>query len=195
MTERPILFRPEMVRAILDGRKTQTRRVLNPQPPAGFELFSSGLFYTFTPGGARGPGVEGWTTRCPFVHVDRLWVREAWRADSSRPEETIYLADADAETREQLRGAVAFKPSIHMPRSRCRLVLEVVDVRVERVQQISEDDARAEGMPRDPAYRASVYHFRHLWDTMRARTPFAWDRNPWVWVVEFRVAETVEAAA
>jgi hypothetical protein len=207
MKERPILFRPEMVRAILEGRKTQTRRVVNPQPvgrilPVPSYSGDRGIEIAFGPdnrrpdGGPRyWPSPYGWTR-------DRLWVREAWRADAYAPDETIYLADADALTRELLRGAVPFKPSIHMPRKRCRLVLDVVDVRVERLQKISEEDARAEGCEyaiaghgTDGPIKTYRTGYVRLWQEINAARGFGWETDPWVWVVEFKIAEALKEAA
>ena len=180
-----------MVKAILDGRKTVTRRIVTPQAPAGSELFSTGLFYVFTPGGARGPGVNGWTVRCPFAHVDLLWVRERFRRVSDF--RFAYRADGYSWLHDEIRAGGTlpiWRPSIFMPRAASRITLEITGVRVERLQEISEVDAKAEGCAlsydtermRGGTWRGG---FRDLWDTINAkRAP--WSSNPWVWVIEFK---------
>lgn len=178
-----------MVRAILAGQKTQTRRLLKPAPSGSFS--PAGLLLTM---------------RAPYGDAgSRLWVREnGWErpardlregADTWRP----YYFDADGEDPAWLKEhGFRRRPSIHMPRRFCRLVLEVTDVRVEQLQMISEADARAEGM-RDATLGPGQIHyvggvvtaFSVLWNSLNAeRAP--WSSNPWVWVVSFR---RLEAAA
>ena len=162
MKERPILFSAPMVRAILEGRKTQTRRVVK---PAGVHAcgYMSGTFgdpskFSF---GKRGVGsrdpynffVEH-DVRCPYgAPGDRLWVRETWNtSENCRPrisEPYIYAADLDTDGR--IKWAARWRPSIHMPRKASRITLEITGVRVERLQEISEADVFAEGVqiPRD----------------------------------------------
>ena len=179
MNEHPILFSTEMIRAILDGRKTQTRRVIKPQYPK----FSHGFGGCFFCGDGDDGIIEvAGVLYCPYgVPGDTLWVREMWAmADNGH---TYYRADYPASIpmrATKLFGGTGWKPSIHMPRSASRLTLEVINVRVERVQEISEEDAIAEGV-------ASVDLFASLWDTINAKRGYAWDTNPWVWVVEFKV--------
>lgn len=180
MEEKPILFTGEMVRAVLDGRKTQTRRVIKPQPgllgPKDIPLL---LYY------------------CPYGQPgDRLWVRESWSVDMSMdhlkpsdvPEDSIvyYRANTDKDWERQSTGQVMGKkrPSIFMPRWASRINLEITDIRVERVQDITEEDAKAEGVDWYPAMRANRL-FQSLWDSINAKRGYAWDVNPWVWVVEF----------
>lgn len=144
--ERPIIFSGEMVRVILDGRKTQTRRVMKPQPP---EWCTEKFGYTmFTPEGhISGRGwYEGQRAekffKCPYGKVgDRLWVREAWHGVHEDNQFQIYNYRADCPDSENYK----WKPSIHMPRWASRILLEVTGVRAERVQDISESDAKAEG--------------------------------------------------
>ena len=186
--ERPILFSGPMVRAILDGRKTQTRRVAMHRV-CGVML--ARLAFDPAPDAAL----------CPYgAPGDRLWVREtwAWSGDREIPEaeriargEIWYAADGD-------RGpAIRWRPSIHMPRWAARLTLEVTGVRVERLQDISATDCRAEGIPHfrefvvfgaDAEQRREMYaaEYRRLWDSLNAPRGYGWDVNPWVWVVEFR---------
>lgn len=208
MKSRPILFSGPMVRAILEGRKTQTRRVVKPQPNAGwkFNCFDS-FYYWWTPDGTcnlNGPH-EG--RKCPFGQPgDRLWVRETWAAWDSVSDREASEVDGTAQELAE-RGlnqahisyradprmhADKWRPSIHMPRWASRITLEIESVRVERVQEISENDARAEGCDGDcpiayiPPYttRPRVYHYAHLWQSING--PGSWDANPWVWVIQFR---------
>lgn len=183
MKERPILFSAPMVRALLAGTKTQTRRVVKPQP-------EQGCIGHFGPGN---PFIRGErdATRCPYGQPgDRLWVREAfmhepadycWEASVSipcRPASTVYRADF-----HESQPGEGWKPSIHMPRSLSRILLEVTAVRVEQLQDISESDAMAEGCYTDPACPA-YDAYRSLWEQING--PGSWDANPWVWVVEFK---------
>lgn len=208
MKERPILFSGEMVRAILEGRKTQTRRVIKPQPhpdvnvctvrPDGLHTYQdrpSGRYHILDkPDGAR----------CPYVRPgDLLWVRETWQAQNlsgqwwhevPRAERELYnwsiIDRAECEDREP--KPPRWIPSIFMPRWASRLTLKVTAVRVERVCSITRIDAQKEGIDICPCCKG--YHdlmcrcrdrFRKLWDSINAKRGFGWDANPWVWVVEF----------
>lgn len=180
--ERPILFSGAMVRAILDGRKTQTRRVA--KQFAGRDDLDALL--------RRFPRQEG----CPYGNRgDRLWVRETWAQPAALdPGPTVYRADYPACVPAGFENvppaeAITWKPSIHMPRAACRLVLEVTGARVERLQAITEADATAEGVepilvPPDGGSCPYYEGFRALWG--RINGAGSWDQNPWVWVVEFR---------
>jgi len=209
MKERPILFSAPMVRALLAGTKTQTRRVVSGLSKR-FPLVNladvapsrfSGRFddpaswgWAYAEDGAHAP-LASWLTWCPYGQPgDRLWVRErhapaadCWGAwgrrmdgDSSGPDPVIhYAADGGDPFVERWR------PSIHMPRWASRITLEVGAVRVERLQDISEADAVAEGVYTDPA--APAYDaYRMLWEQINGAG--SWATNPWVWVVEFRQA-------
>ena len=199
MKERPILFNSEMVRAVLDGRKTQTRRVVKPLPS---EFMGSPHHMGFF-GGHSGVGAyfyeeeypeEGsFFWKCPYGKPgDRLWVRETWAHFKG---ETFYRAEGSNNGR--IEETVGWKPSIHMFRRDSRILLEVVSVRVERVQDISEDDARAEAPP--DVVDGQIYPtiadwhpqdaFEHLWDSINDKRGFGWDTNCWVWVVEFKRVE------
>lgn len=198
MKERPILFSAPMVRAILNGSKTQTRRV------------AKGLI------------------ACPYGKPgDQLWVREAWRIgawDENRPafaldycdgarKEWIEVPDAmgdDGELFDRLwqqssddaakalgiqdryqwepgQSPCRWRPSIHMPRWASRIQLEITGIRVERLQDISEADAEAEGVRNSLHLQGGRFardNFAHLWWTINGAG--SWDANPWVWVIEFR---------
>lgn len=203
MTERPIIFSGPMVRAILDGRKHQTRRVVKKQP----HFNATGCDPSF-----RGEPAIWWdfweSCRSEVVRVkspcaigDRLWVRETWchtgrgvwtvgDAAMAHDGHLVYRATDDD-------GTGGWFPSIHMPKWAARIWLEVTGVRVERLQDISEEDVKAEGaytiqstdMPTEIPYYRSVWEpdhlFSMLWDHLNAkRAP--WASNPWVWVIEFR---------
>lgn len=193
MSERPILFSAPMVRAILDGRKTQTRRALRNQP---VELpdFNRGRLSIRIGGGkyrAWHPDMPG--IPCPYGKPgDRLWVRETWALHDQgfdTAEESgfpIYQADSPHTPKR-------WRPSIHMPRELCRLRLEVVRVRVERLHALSRADAAAEGIcypddePKPEWYHNSNWpeeNFAGLWDAINGAG--AWAANPWVWVITFR---------
>lgn len=192
MTERPILFSAPMVRAILDGRKTQTRRIVKPQPPSDcapirVEEFHPTVIDRY---GDEGPGAPifgaydlggEWGVRCPYGQPgDRLWVRETWRAWGGTVRHVDYRA-----TTEIPRPADGWKPSIHMRRADSRIMLEIVAVRVERLQDISEADAKAEGCQADPYDGPTYYdHFALLWRSINGQG--SWTTNPWVWVIEFK---------
>lgn len=194
MTERPILFSGPMVRALLDGRKTQTRRIVKPQPrrdrpDSEYWIWESsqldaGYCHTSRPAMER-----IMVTRSPYgVPGDRLWVRETFKITEGAPRrageapvEYIYRADQDYAL-----DGYRWKPAIHMPRAACRLVLDVVYVRVERLQEISEDDAFDEGcFALGDASCTARYQFECLWESLNARRA-PWSSNPWVWVIEFK---------
>lgn len=201
--ERPILFNGEMVRAILDGRKTQTRRVVKSQPvpePARFELFCKpdGLWVPCSTSGKIGI-FEPQDFWCPYgTPGDRLWVRETWVAaskwDDTRPRDIPEGEPFCYPASEEQRGISWGKnrPSIFLPRWASRILIEVVSVKVERVQEISEDDAIAEGITEEQAmeWYYDGPHFTgpfiDLWDSINAKRGYDWDANPWVWVVEFK---------
>lgn len=186
MKEHPILFSTPMVQAILEGRKTQTRRVVKPQR----EKFSIGFqpntwFY-----GAGDDGVidvDG-VIGCPYGQPgDHLWVRETWAGD----EYTGFAYKASEPNALPFGEECVFdnwKPSIHMTRSASRITLEIVNVRLERVREISEQDAKAEGVNfvSCDAGGNSIDLFANLWDSINTKRGYAWDTNPWVWVVEFK---------
>ena len=200
--EWPILFSAPMVRALLDGSKTQTRRVVQGAPddwaPIGPEVYSPTVVDR---NGDEQPGPDAYGSgnddgsdwiRCPYGQPgDRLWVREAFRlcaeADSTPPRDTDaayrmwYEADAPHQP-----GAGKLRPSMFMPRWACRITLVVTGVRVERLQDISRGDAMAEGCPFPNMARGEDPRvwYEDLWCDLNGAD--SWRANPWVWVVEFR---------
>lgn len=185
--ERPILFSAPMVQALLAGRKTQTRRIAK-MTSAGHLKESRG-HRRWHPEDPEG------TAACPYGQPgDHLWVRETFGYDERG--HTIYRSD-DIEALARERQWVswpAWRPSIHMPRWASRITLEITDVRVERLQHISEQDAIAEGatqfrLPLHPALedRRHVVGFQTLWESING--PGSWEANPWVWVLSFRRVE------
>lgn len=206
MKARPILFSGEMIRALLDGRKTQTRRVVKPQPPK--DCYDA-AYWKPDPriSGSADPGFYYWDSNglqrilCPFGQPGNLlWVRETWRQGfpkTSFSDGIIYRADkAKALGMQEYADHHKWKPSIHMKRKHSRLTLKITDVRVERVQDISEDDAIAEGVdaisiaavPRQATWSRRG-DFAQLWDTLNAKRSYGWDENPWVWVISFNVIQ------
>ena len=205
--ERPILFSGPMIQAIRAGRKTQTRRTVKPQPPEGHGVTS--CHYSGT--GWAWERADGACTckpaRCPYEPGMRLWVRETFslvpcsagcekypegfdptRSSASQPhaphEGVRYRATWDRS------HSARWRPSIHMPRWASRILLEVAEVRVERLQDISEADAYAEGIPEwksaDQTF-SPIVRFRRLWESING--PGSWGRNDWLWVIGFRVLE------
>lgn len=214
MKERPILFRGEMVRAILEGRKTQTRRVIKPQPnltPSGMMNWKGLLKGRTTPTLENGEFefIDEWVSSCPYGQPgDRLWVRETiiiqvghkgrYKADGvwfSFPKD--YEVNYDKKT----------IPSIFMPRWASRIMLGITNIRVEKLQEITEEDAEREGIEimqrpasvgggtryfapasgdRPPYWEYSAgTAFMYLWDSINGKK-YPWSSNPWVWVIEFK---------
>ena len=174
--ERPILFSGPMVRAILEGRKTQTRRVVKLPKDASpyaelhhIDLLGNAVF------------TDGSVVRAFAQAGTRLWVRETW---SGTGMDVVYKSD-DLSSWRQLSP---WRPSIHMPRWASRITLEVTGVRVERLQDISEEDAKAEGSKimnhDDIGWHSYQRGFQTLWESING--PGSWDADPWVWVVEFK---------
>lgn len=210
--ERPILFSGHMVRAILNGQKTATRREIKPSmrsADSSFELHqqedeSWRPIHTFDESWMDAKGTEH-PIVCPYGQPgDRLWVREAWLADAqldpvaprdlSQGEPILYPADGSVRQTgcamvSQGRG----RPSIHMPRWASRILLEITEVRVERLQDISEEQAEAEGVnflrhvPDAEETLTAAQLFECLWSSINGDE--SWRANPWVWVVEFKRVE------
>lgn len=177
---KPILFNTEMVRAILEGRKTVTRRVVNPQPPAGVTQMEQGP----APDRWRSPGEHAWVEiHSPYQASDVLWVRETW---TTIPDGS-YFYKASVECPDAWKGT--WRPSIHMPKEAARIFLQVKEVRVERLQEMTLKDAAMEGMDlRGPMFTKFV----EVWNSTVPkhpnkfkRYPYYWEDNPWVWVISF----------
>ncbi|HAS0926936.1 TPA: hypothetical protein ACPZVC_004488 [Enterobacter hormaechei subsp. xiangfangensis] len=207
MTERGMIFNSEMVRAILDGRKTQTRRIIK-DCTVGRDPISK-----FIQIGKRFIGCypedvpELIRECCPYgVPGDRIWVRETWaEAGASAPDLKLYRANYPAHVPTHYENVppaedVRWTPSIHMPRWASRITLEITGVRVEQLKSISEEEARSEGVARlregfwkhyQPGWTqhqlSARGSFATLWDSIYGSGE--WDRNPWVWVIEFKRIE------
>lgn len=213
MKERPIIFSAPMVRAILEGRKTQTRRAVKPpykkhplvnlREAENDERYSGrhddpdSWGYQFLDDGA--PAILSmWPEFCPCGKPgDQLWVRESWAKVYAQRTPTdrssiLYRADDDGVKINPGSMDGRWKSSIHMPRWASRITLEVTNVRVERLQAISEADAIAEGAAGSHgsipgyAYAATPFeHYRHIWESINGAG--SWEANPWVWVIAFRM--------
>jgi hypothetical protein len=185
--EKPILFSTEMVKSILSGFKSQTRRVVKCEYN---EIRWNPIVLN---------GYGGWCdehgnpVNCPYGQVgDVLWVRETWcrwynghgyyyKADKLYPDNSGGMVGRPIDYDE---GAVPWKPSIHMPRAACRIRLEITDIRVERLQDISWEDAVAEGCPGyRPTQDEPTHQFQRLWTKINGEE--SWQSNPWVWVISF----------
>jgi len=183
MTERGMIFNAPMVRAILDGSKTQTRRIMKLQPHAGVRPS------VFVKSGFE--DAHGNELVCPFGQPgDRIWVRETFASGLSTKSTLAYRATHKREDLEDgFYDTIKWTPSIHMPRWASRITLEITDVRVERLNSISDTDANAEGVSADRLSPAR-YVFGSLWQSIYgADNPQSWQANPWVWVIEFRRVE------
>jgi hypothetical protein len=230
MKERPILFSAPMVRALLDGRKTQTRRALRIQPLDVLPMNAGGHWIGLM---SRDPEPAGKLFRCKFgVPGDHLWVKETWRVSAKNDDlpprdlpfdrgmTIMYSAGgsrAHDETGQYVNDgqyplwppswAGKQRPSIFMPRAASRLTLRITDVRCERLQDISEADAKAEGIePEGDCWksyeiihegrhkgtpnphsvvpnRSPIVSYRELWESINGAE--SWDANPWVWAVTF----------
>ncbi|EDG5031788.1 hypothetical protein [Citrobacter cronae] len=222
MKERGMIFNGEMVRAILDGRKTQTRRIIsnvgadNCIPLQKRTKTKDGIYTHVMDANIYG--------LCPFGKVgDRLWVRETWSdvnlegapAVAYRADDEVYdlmedesLLDEDGAFNYQdprvskyqfaawysdlISGVEGnWRPSIHMPRWASRILLEITDVRVERLNAITESDASAEGITDTGFGDLLVDGYRYLWKSIYGDD--SWQANPWVWVIEFKVVPNVPA--
>lgn len=192
MKERPIIFSTPLVQAILQGRKTMTRRVVKPQPTSIIDARKSpnvafALSAEFEVNGSR-------TIICPYGQIgDRLWVRETFMDGPNYHngmEKYVYKASASNQFIEE--WPKCWTPSIHMPRTASRILLEITNVRVERVQDITEDDAIREGAEMalfeavNPDFSTNSYKngFMKIWTSIYGNE--SWNTNPWVWVVEFK---------
>jgi len=227
MKARPILFNSEMVRAILDGKKTQTRRVIKPQPqprenqPERLDFLNrsgevvAAMWEPWKLGHSRA-GYLHLQDRCPHGQSgDRLWVREKhslWKLSSvpATNDDATYCCFPDGSQKfrsgkyhncdfavndQAWPSFIKWRPSIFMPRWASRITLEVLKVRVERVQNIQGYDVADElgtggGLADD--YAEDYERFIALWDSINAKRGFGWSGNPWVWVIEFRLLESMD---
>lgn len=204
-----MIFNAEMVRALLSGRKTQTRRIIKPQPEATLSGSLSDKWLSRPLNGLLLPKIEDIAIHCPFGVVgDRIWVRETFQGplfdydlmDSyckdptpfEKPEFCVYKADGvpapefyDAD--DELH--CCWRPSIHMPRWACRILLEITNVRVERLKSISDGDAIREGCSTADMMSGDCVAdvFARLWASIYGSD--SWNANPWVWVIEFKRVE------
>lgn len=203
---RPILFNTEMVRAILDGRKTVTRRVVKPQPKSNIAYACMGSrcgkwvypgkdawkyledeSFRLPDGISQDELKRHWTPPCNTGDI--LYVRETW---TTVPDGS-YVYKASVECPDAWAGT--WHPSTHMPKEAARLFLRVTAVRVKRLQDITEDGARSEGCYHGPFLDGcddfmvpALYSFQSVWDSTVRKTnrdTYGWDANPWVWVIEF----------
>jgi hypothetical protein len=191
---RPILFSAPMVRALLDGSKTQTRRAVKARAD-----WAMGKRCILQPHELAGEVNQGDYSNCPYGKPgDRLWVREAWRtskvADELKPSQLVFGGcnpiwhEAQNEVPFHPSDFGKLRPSIFMPRWASRITLEITGVRVERLHAINEVDAIAEGAPwaacgspQDGSHKAG---YAQLWESING--PGSWGLNPWVWVIEFK---------
>ena len=208
MQMKPILFNSEMTRAILDGRKTVTRRIIKPQPRGHAALVSRNLLPETTEAGAGAVYAfeDGTVVAAPFTVGDALYVRETWGHTADLPgiseEATVYAADfSDRELAHLKDKHFRWRPSIHMPKELARLFLRVTGVRAERIQNISADGCAMEGvwpLYSGPIGGRSEYYldkFACLWDSTIPKSEldtYGWKANPWVWVIRFEVCEKPE---
>ena len=206
MAIKPILFNTEMVRAILDGRKVCTRRIVKGYIPKDAQFG----YTAFTPDGAiscRGlfettgrPGYGEKFFKLPYQPGDILYVRETWK---KAPNGYYYYEDWQ---RNDIADVTKWKPSIYMPKEAARIWLKVTDVRVERLQKITEDGAKAEGAIDNRGFihspnneydriHTAREHFAEIWNSTIKKSDldrYGWDASPWVWVIEFERCEKPE---
>lgn len=213
MKSRGMIFNSEMVRAILDGRKTQTRRIVKGTDGAvkfckEWDINGEEIFVVLGEKDHTGMNPVFGAISCPFGAVgDRIWVRETWaEAGACAPDLKLYRANYPEHVPSIYENVppaeeIRWTPSIHMPRWASRILLEITDVRVEQLNAISEEDARAEGIidggclncgelepcgcanPEPDATDA----FAYLWQSIYGQEN--WNANPWIWVIEFKRVE------
>lgn len=192
MAIKPILFNTEMVRAILDGRKTCTRRIVKDGIPDD----AMWGYTAFTPKGyisCRGVYADGYGEgffKLPYQPGDILYVRETWGHPISLNSDKQYVFRADKIAESGFKNdSHIWHSSIHMPKKAARIWLNVTNVRVERLQDMTDDDAEAEGCF---DYTSTALGFPDVWDSTIKKSnldSYGWDANPWVWVIEFERCE------
>lgn len=187
MAIKPILFNTEMSRAIRDGRKTQTRRLIKLTPGfSGRQVGESG-----NPDNPLGFMYPCGIKRPPCNKGDILWVRETWHKDAGRYMYRANYSKDDKFYRNGKEVEISWRPSIHMPKEAARTFLLVTNVRCERLQRMDSQDGLAEGII--PKYKGTticvIDRFVDLWNSTikpADRDVYGWDANPWVWVIEFK---------
>jgi len=195
---KPIIFNTQMVKAILDGRKTQTRRVVKPQPNKAW----SGDPHIVDGRWADGECVSD--LKVPYGQKgDRLWVRETFRVYRGTNSAQIYYKASEPHTGIQIDPSKVdtlktyhpkWRPSIHIPRWASRITLEITDINVERIQDITDRGAKAEGIRIFDNTPGKMYSYNgalrdifiDLWDSINYKRGHGWDINPWVWVISFK---------
>lgn len=212
---RPILFNSEMVRAILAGRKTQTRRVIKPQPPGYLtsrgkpeEMYPNSGIWGFYAGNENARACRSEDTLCcPYGAAGGLlWVRETWGVnkdyDNLSPTMVWVATNGDTKSCVDYKATPRnedwtgkWRQSIHMPRWASRINLGIKNIRIERIQDITEEDAWQEGIQdrmgketplKGELLPVSVHAFASLWEKINNTRGYGWKTNPWVWVVEFK---------
>ena len=202
MKERPIVFNANMVKATLDGRKTQTRRLVNGENGCVYHdyhgqwIIKDGKWWYESVHGCADRGLK-----CPYGKPgDHLWVRETWSIENNKYHKVCYRADKkkwpNGRPRETIEYGI-WRQANHMPRSASRIDLSVKDIRVERLQDITYSGVIREGVGRildeqqtDSQYVAdTMQSFARLWDSLNGKRYFGctWEGNPWVWVIEFEI--------
>jgi len=183
---KPILFSTPMIQAILAGRKTQTRRVIKTQPVGEFRndgMFEEDGCYYLERLESNHPTEDYWNIGKPRYQIGNvLYVRETWQTVLIEDMEEIYLYKADGKDYSDWKSIYGhhfvWRPSIYMPQKAARILLKVKLVRAERLQDITEEDAKAEGFE-------NIGEFSDLWDKLNVKRGYPFDSNPWAWVYEF----------
>ncbi len=190
MTEHPIIFSTPMVKAILDGRKTQTRRVVKPQAHHyNPDLLQPQILYPCKEGEPWGD-IDKPVRNSYGLKGSRLWVKETFCHHKKGKVDFIYKSNNNGDKAKKIK----WKPSIHMPRTAARIFLEITDIKIERLQDISEEDAKAEGVILfhqhtstlcEQLFSNHIKAYAHLWCSIQ-KSEDAWIDNPWVWVINFK---------
>lgn len=177
---KPILFSTTMVQAILEGSKTTTRRVMNPQPSSGIRIsvfVISGL--------ADGHGRE---LKPRYLPGDVLWVRETWAKNTDFADKSLVTPDGFIyKATGEYHMGMKWRPSIFMPKEAARIFLRVTDAGYQRLQDINSDGIENEGVNVEGLNTGEEYRYawKTLWDGINAERGYGWDQNPWVWVYRF----------
>lgn len=203
-TAKPVLFNTEMVKAILEGRKTVTRRVINRDTSNQFDCEADGTPIAYIDQ-ATGDSYKPWEV-CRFKKGDYLYVRETWCkgaidcGEESDGRDVLYVSQCEGEDDYILKAHalhenigiedVVWRPSIHMPKEAARIFLKVTDVRVERLKTMTIEDCEKEGVY--CGHNGDIFAFMDLWNSTIKKSDldkYGWEANPWVWVIEFERVE------